>query len=279
MRMARTSFFVGVCLGLMATPALADSAVISVAVGNGGWQYWSDDEWTSGGAIELAASGVYSFTPEIGVQGDFVAGLRSEDSDKYSGRTGTELVAALHGFFRNESYLIGGFVQIDKTDYEFDSGSPIGFTQVYAGAEAQLYIDDVTLYGTVGVSHQSVDTYDIGTGVGVLARGELRYFVTDDLRLDVRVGVEGSRIDDYDSDMTTFSAGAGVEYKLPESQISLFGTLDYITTEVHGHGGLNTYRAMVGLKFNLGDETLKARDRTGPTLDRILPTSAFADRG
>lgn len=259
-----------------ASPALADSAFLSAAAGTNGWSYSSEDVYRDGGAIELAASGVHSFTPEIGAQGDLVFDYHQNNLDDYDMDT-TEFNAAVHGFFRNETYLIGGFVQLGKTRVEAGKGDPMSWTSLYAGAEAQFYFDTMTLYGQAGVSGTSNDEFDAGDSASVFADLELRYFVTDDLRLDASIGLDSAKIDDYDVKIDTMKLGAGLEYKLQDSPISLFGRFDYYRSEQDG-GAIDGYRVLAGLKFNFGDETLKARDRTGPSLDTVLPVNMFSGR-
>ncbi len=269
---------IGLVIAATATPALADSAFISLGAGTNGWTYWSNDSYRDGGAIELAASGVYQFTPELGVQGDLILGSHQNKIDSYE-MSSTEANAALHAFFRNEAYLIGGFAQLGKTITDPNSGDSSHWTAIYGGAEAQLYIDNVTLYGKVGVSATGVDDSEWGELSSVFAEAKIRYFVTDNLRLDAYVGLDSAKIDDYSVKLTTAKIGAGIEYKFDNSPISAFGQVDYYSSEDHGHGGIDGYRLLVGLKFNFGDDTLKARDRSGPSLDTVLPLNVFAGRG
>jgi len=235
------------------------SGFVSVGTGyfNTDFDYIDIDSW----AIELAASGVYQFTPEVGVQGDLVYSSLSTDETYFSDVTSFD--GALHLFFRDSSsFLIGGFVQVGTTDADYDYYS-YGTTRSYVGVEGQLYLDLLTLYGQVGWQNYDEDGAE---GDGLFANVEARYFITDDFRVDVHAGMATISYDFGDTKL--YNVGIGAEYKFTDLPLSVFGKLDYYSAD-QPFLSTDSVRAMVGLKFNFGDDTLFDRDRNGPTLKPV----------
>jgi len=265
---SRLALLAGLALAATSGAALAQATgVASISTGPIGteFEYGGDvDSW----AVEAAASGVYQFTPEFGVQGDVVYSFVGTDED-YFGDV-SNLDGAVHLFFRDQtSFLIGGFVQLGSTEIDYGYGSS-DFTRSYVGVEGQLYLDVLTLYGQLGLQGIDYDGYEDN---GIFANVEARYFVTDDFRVDVHAGI--STLDEQD--YTTYNLGLGAEYKFADLPVSVFGKVDYYNTE-YGSGSVDSVRATVGLKFNFGDDSLFDRDRTGPTLKPVeAPLQLFSN--
>lgn len=233
------------------------------------------DERDSGTAVEAAASGVFAFTPELGVQGDVAVHYYTADYGIADVKT-TELDGALHGFFRNDAFLLGAFVQAGKSDVAWNGGEPHDWGRGYVGVEAQAYFDSLTLYGKLGASKVTMGDTPGAEGTSWFADIELRYFVTDNLRLEAHAGTDVTSFNYDANDLVTYKLGVGAEYKFDDSPLSVFGSLDYQSSDIDTYGQFDSVRAMVGVKFNFGDDTLKARDRTGPSLEMVEPSPLYS---
>lgn len=268
--MIRGSIFAAILLGTLASPALADpSGFVSIGAGVVSFDAnWADDTF-DGSAIEFAASGAYDFEGGLGAQGDFV--FHRYGVEVYGGdSTITDFDGAVHLFFRNDQYLLGAFVQGGKSKYYYDDAYILEETRGYAGLEGQVFVDNLTLYGRIAGSNIDMDGED-DSWTGWLADAELRYFITDNFRIDVHAGTEVQNTDLKSGDIDTVKVGIGGEYKLEDSPISFFGRLDYVSTQTEIDIDQTAVRILVGAKFNFGDETLKSRDRTGASLKPVEP--------
>lgn len=260
-------------------PALADATgFVSIGAGLASYTDNLADETSDGSAVEAAASGVYAFSPEVSVQGDLLLhryGVTYGDVDT----TTTQFDGALHLFFRNDSFLIGGFAQAGRTKLHYGDYFDTEQNRAYAGLEGQFYIDEVTLYGRVAAGQSEIVDSPYGDATSWLADLELRYFVTDNFRIDVHAGAETVSPKEYGSDVTNLKFGLGTEYRLDNSPLSLFGTFDFVSSKDDDYLDQSSLRVLVGVKFNFGDETLKSRDRAGATLRPVEATPIFQVKG
>jgi hypothetical protein len=144
------------------------------------------------------------------------------------------------------SWRVGGFTALSR---------PSNDTLWAVGAEAHKYLENVTLSGLAAYGQSNdldADLYAV--------RGDVRYFVTDDFRLDAGAGY--SKID------TAFKAeawdvNAGGEYKFANSGWSTFGK--YTHTESDDLADLKSDAVKVGFRYTFGG-SLKTRDRAGADL-------------
>jgi len=262
---------------LATSAALADPSgfvAISGGLNNLTIDYGSGSETADGSALQFLASGVYMFTPVLGAQGDIRAAFRTYDMSGMDVET-RSLDGALHGFYREQDqFLVGAFFQFGGD--EFSSGLyDIDVSRNYAGAEAQVYLDNLTLYGQLGLQQQEWGQ----TGYSVSMNGwfgslEARYFLTPDLKIEAHVGVSSYDLDFIETmTFTTVNAGIGAEYKLENLPVSLFASYDFYSTSYDYDGGsaptLDEQRLMVGVKFAIGEDSLLDRDRNGATLKPV----------
>lgn len=221
------------------------------------------------------ASGSYNFENGFSLQKDLVynrddfgleiAGFSSDSGDV----TSSDYDAASHFFYQTDKYLFGAIAQIGKTS--FDAG---GLTQetnrFYFGAEAQKYYGDFTIYGQAGYEKTKADVGFFGpdgySTDGFIASLEGRYFFTDNWRFDVKGTYSIRQVDTDDLDLDMWTLEAGTEYKFTDTPFSFTSDISW---SIADHEGLEAERTivLVGLKMNLGAETLKSRDRGGATLD------------
>jgi len=241
--------------------------------------YGGDSETADGSALQFLASGVYMFTPVLGVQGDIRAAFRTYEQDEFDIED-TSLDGAVHGFYREEDqFLVGAFFQFGGNQLSTDMYD-VDVSRNYAGAEAQVYLDNLTLYGQVGLQQSKMEQFDTSISMnGWFGSLEARYFLTPDLRIDAHVGASVYDLDFIETvTTTTLNVGIGAEYKLENLPVSLFATYDlYSTTaDYDSFPGdsptLDEHRLMVGVKFAIGEESLYDRDRSGASLKPVEST-------
>jgi hypothetical protein len=251
-----------------ASPALADPS--GFIAGGLGVVSYSEAATVSGPSGGARASGTIELTPTLNLQGDVVIDFRRHSYDEYD-EDNFDLTGALHLFYREPgSYLVGGFVQAARNTqtYSNDPGEAYNNNRWLAGLEVQSYLGDLTLYGQVGYLREdaSFDYYQSG----FFGTAQVRYFLTPDLKLDVHgIVTHTSNPDNSNSGLTTAGVGVGVEYKLPESALSMFGTADLLSSHTQYGDTLTNTRVMVGIKFNFGADTLFDQDRNGTSLDPV----------
>ncbi|MDC9825066.1 hypothetical protein PRN20_15145 [Devosia sp. ZB163] len=262
----------------LATPALADpTGFVSLGVGPTSLEFdGGSPDVVDGWAIEALASGAYMFTSVLGAQGDvrFMQRTLSESSDDL---TLSNFDGALHGFYREEGFLVGGFVQIGRDNADYNGFSDGETNRSYLGGEAQVFVDNLTLYGQGGMQK-----YDFGSGgpslglSGWFGNLEARYFLTPNFSIEGRVGINTLEFEIFDATLTTVSAGIGAEYKFDDLPLSLFASYDYASTSFDQgpSNEVRDHRFLVGARFALGEDTLLDRDRNGASLEAVKPLGA-----
>lgn len=269
-----------------ATPALADpTGFISIGAGPAGMEIDSGSSDTfslDGYALEALLSGSIMLTPVLGVQGDVRFTSRTLDDLGDEIKTNS-FDGALHGFYREaDKFLVGGFVQIGRDDVSYNSTSEGRIDRAYVGGEAQVYLDNFTLYGQAGMQQ-----FDFGGGSsmpiglnGWFANAEVRYFLTPNLRIEARAGFSTLDFEILSATFDTVTIGAGVEYKLDSLPLSLFAKYDYATTSAEvmsSDGTVGSHRFLVGARFALGEDSLLDRDRNGASLRPVQGDNGFLD--
>jgi hypothetical protein len=159
----------------------------------------------------------------------------------------TDVVAGTaHLISRNESHAFGGFLGVADTD---------GDTAYVGGAEFAKFFSNTTLALSAGlgqVDEADADLYGVN--------GEYRIFATDNLRFDLGAG--WTKADGNGGDADILSLGAGVEYRIPSSPVSVGAGYTYAEADDFDIES-NTFA--LTLKFDFGHDSLKARDRNGNT--------------
>lgn len=248
---------------------------ISGGLDNLEFSFEDDSETADGSALQFLASGVYMFTPVLGVQGDIRAAFRTYDQDTFDVDS-TSLDGAVHGFYREEGqFLVGAFFQFGSDELS-DGTFEVDVSRNYAGAEGQIYLDNLTLYGQAGLQQFEMDQFSSSISMdGWFGSLEARYFLTPDLRIDAHVGASVYDLDFIETvTFTTVNVGVGAEYKFENLPVSLFATYDlYSTTADYDSPGetptLDEHRLLVGVKFAIGEDSLLARDRSGASLKPV----------
>jgi hypothetical protein len=157
-----------------------------------------------------------------------------------------------------DNWRVGGFTALSR---------PSNDTLWAVGAEAHKYFDKVTLSGLVAYGQSNdldADLYAV--------RGEARYFVTDDFRLDGGLGY--SKIDTA-IEADAWDASVGGEYKFASSGWSTFGK--YTHTESEDLADLKSDAVKIGVRYTFGG-SLKARDAAGADLATASDLFGFGVR-
>jgi hypothetical protein len=146
----------------------------------------------------------------------------------------------------NDTVRVGGFAALSR---------PSNDTLWAVGLEGSKYFSNVTLNGLVAYGQSNdldADLYAV--------RGEARYFVSDDFRLDAGAGY--SKLDG-NGEADIWDVNLGGEYKFANTGWSTFGK--YTHTESKDLADLNAEAVKVGFRYTFGG-SLKARDAAGADL-------------
>jgi len=158
------------------------------------------------------------------------------------------LSGAAHLISRNSDHAFGGFLGLANVE-----GSGGDLDSWGGGGEFAKFFTNSTLVGTV--SYSTIDDLDTDTwGLS----GEYRIFASDNLRFDLGAG--WNNLDAGGGDADGFQLGAGVEYRFANSPFSIGGNVGYLDLD---GDGVTTF-GVTG-RFDFGNDSLKARDRTGNT--------------
>lgn len=268
-----------------ATPAFADpTGFVSIGAGPAGAEieFGGSSDSIDGYAVEALLSGVIMFTPVLGVQGDIQFTSRTLDDSGNDVKTNS-FDGALHGFYREAGkFLVGGFVQIGRDDLSYGSFSAGEIDRAYVGGEAQVYLDNLTLYGQAGMQQFDSGSGPVSIGLsGWFANAEARYFLTPNLRIEARAGFSTLDLDILSATFDTATVGVGIEYKFDSLPVSLFAQYDYSTTsiDVSPSPTQSDHRFLVGARFALGEDTLLDRDRNGASLSPVQTINSLGGIG
>jgi hypothetical protein len=170
----------------------------------------------------------------------------TELSDETVASTAAHLTTKL-----NDSWRVGGFAALSR---------PSNDTLWAVGAEASKYFSKVTLNGLVAYGQSNDLNADL-----YAVRGEARYFVSDDFRLDLGAGYSKLDIDGNANggEAEIWDVNAGGEYKFANTGWSTFGK--YTHTESEDLADLKSDAVKVGFRYSFGG-SLKARDAAGADL-------------
>lgn len=161
------------------------------------------------------------------------------------------LTGTAHLISRDAKGAWGGFVGAANVD----AGGGADDNLFSVGGEYAAFYDNSTFVATL--AYAKADDTDVDVwGLS----GEYRIFSDDNLRFDIGGG--WARIDGGGgSDADAFQIGAGAEYRFAGSPFSIGGNVTYV--DVDGGGDATVVGAT--LRFDFGNGSLKARDRTGNT--------------
>lgn len=275
----------------MVVPTPPSDLLLAGMVGGwGGYRIVSSTDDPNGRHLAYGADGVISipFGNSFSAQMD----ARYEhyrDFDSYSPLGG--LVVGGHLSWRNPDSFLAGIFGAAARPYgdQIDNDSP-GFYSGWGyivGAEAQAYLSRTTFYVQAGYANIRTD-YDAGPEgfvTGWFARGEARYFVSDDFMIAAEYGfgrtpcfIDGLCAPTEDAGIV-HNWGVSAQFRIAES-LPLYATLAYnggryTATEDPDTGREHVFR--VGLSLAFGAGTLFENDRRGATLSLpMLPVRGAA---
>lgn len=165
----------------------------------------------------------------------------------------------LHVLSRDADRAFGGFVGLANVD---GGGADDDVWSV--GGEYAKFFDTSTLAFTAAFA--TADDSDVEAW-GLQA--EYRLFADDNTRIDFGAG--WANIDYGFDDGDGFQIGAGVEHRFAGTAFSLGGNISYVDSSVSSDA------MVVGatLRFDFGNDSLKARDRKGNTFGGVNSLLSF----
>lgn len=167
-----------------------------------------------------------------------------------------------HLYYRNAGWLLGVLGQRRNFDTSSGENVTLPLHRNFWGVEGQKYFDQVTLYGQIGRQNFSVFGSSFG---GDFATAKIRYFIDDNWRVDGRLGYSKFS---SGHPPKAWDYGIGTEYHFKNTPFSLFAEYDYKRPT----GDSDAPKAdvlMLGVKLDIGKDSLKKRDREGQTLDPV----------
>jgi len=221
----------------LATPALAQDRVGSVGATFGNSSLAIEDSdtdadvWTVDGTVALP---VADWTVTL----DAVVDKADSDAGDATFGGGAVHLTRIFG----SDVRLGGFVGAD--------GLGDGDQSWLGGLEAQKYLSKATL--TAQTAYASVDDLDMDIWT---VGGEAAFYPMARLRLHVDAAYNGVQTSDQDVDAWTY--GAGAEYWLPNTALTVVGDFNRLEWEAVE---IDTWT--IGLRFNFGGD-LQQRDRKG----------------
>jgi hypothetical protein len=198
-----------------------------------------------------------------GVSGAFSAPLGStfglqldgswDNVDSSSGGGNFDTTAATaHVFARTDEHLYGALAGVVDSDSSTTWG---------AGIEGDWYLDNSTVGGRIVYLNNNDTNLDFW---GVDAH--YRYFVSDNFRLEASAGWGNA---DFGSDsVDVYAIGGEAEYRMASLPLSIFGDVSYVNADTSG-GNSDATIASIGVRWNFNQDSLKDRDRSGPSLKGI----------
>ncbi len=186
-----------------------------------------------------------------------------------------------HIYFRNADYLVGAIAQRRTFDFSASSGDAsadlsadasldlVVSDRTFLGLEGQAYFGDLTIAAQGGQQKLTSSFIKATTGSnpsGSFANVQGRYFLSENWRFDSTYSY--GKIDIVNSGIKSNGLGLATEYRFSDSPFSVFARYDYLDSSVNSTSFKNN-RAMLGVKFNFGKESLKQRDRSGASLNPV----------
>lgn len=167
---------------------------------------------------------------------------------------------AVHGFYRKDNFLVGVIYQARTVNLKGDDlAVTLPIDRTFMGVEGQYDLGGVTLTGATAQDKVSAGAEGV---TGHTHAVGARYFLSDNLRADV--AYKTSKFSFMDQSSTTNSMSLGGEYKFDKSPFSAFAKYEYMNGSF-----LDTKRLLVGISWNFGKESLKARNSSGASLNPI----------
>ena len=248
-------------------PAVAPApAPIVVAPAKPGPQAWfgADYAWdhgsaSGGGSIHGNTTSVSGAANLPIAGGPFNLEIEGRGSETTFSGLSTSLSVSQadgHVFWRAQHLAIGGF-------FGFDNNVAVSFRPV--GAEAQVYLNKLSLYGQVA----SLSIQGLSTHNSWWTRGGVQLFLSPNLMLGadarwVTVGSSGPTVNG-------FLWGVNAEWRPTAAAWSVYGAYYSQKFTANGIGGnVSGNRALVGFRIHVGNGSLQQQYTTGASMN-VLP--------
>lgn len=251
----------------------------------------------------VAAKGNYAVTPRFNLQLDgsvdyIEDAARSEVApDVYSYPGLTSFNATVHAYWRNpDSFAAGIFGSWSHADrpapvaFDQNTGYPTRFGHLAqdllsTGVEGQVYVGPVTMFGQAYLGRRYREemieafppTFDTFGYAFIGARGGVRYYPTDNLKLEAEVGYVEEKIsfqERHPETTNTWRLAAQVTYRFDNMPISVFARIQHEDPFNEGDDKWGTQpsdsqRISVGARFAFGTNSLRDEERFGPAMDTV----------
>jgi len=227
----------------------------------------------NGATFALNGSVALPITQSIGLQADVSHSqdLMNLPFQYYKMNNKTTAVGA-HLFVRkNEKFLIGAVGQVNFNNVSF-AIFDTKMNQYFAGGEAQVYLKKVTLTAQVAYRNDDSGWFyygpDSSSQSGVIATGQAKLFINSNWSLAAKGEYSSIKLDEYyyDIKVDQWRIGLTTERRLTSLPVSFILKANYGESKFYGLK-LNDLRFGAGLKINFGSKSLKARDRSGASLE------------
>ncbi|OZA27463.1 MAG: hypothetical protein B7X93_09025 [Hydrogenophilales bacterium 17-61-9] len=222
-----------------------------------------------------------NYTDKSGFGGQMDYVYATDKHDWFDSAT-TDIVG--HAFYRGNDWLLGALAQRRTFNINDGSDYPLPMTLTVMGVEAQKQFGaNTSVYAQLGRQNLNDDSWKLG---GWIASVEGRYFLNDNLLVNgkltsgaVKDSSSGCCSYSGEDKIKTTTLELGGEYRLPNTVFSVFGTYAWIKDgyqySYSNNGGYfyegkteyTTHQFMVGVKLNLGKDSLRQRDREGASLN------------
>ncbi|WP_395449033.1 hypothetical protein ACHMW7_03750 [Aminobacter sp. UC22_36] len=211
----------------------------------------------------------YNFAPNWGIQGDLQGTAIGRADKPDTDWTRTYGHGAIHLYYRNDSFFLGGFGGFGLQDDVAKSNKPRAYR--FVGAEAKLLTGWGSVFGQAGYV-DSETRWGEGLNDAPFARLGFAYFVADNWSIKADGAYAGGTKYNEGAPSRTLDFNLESEYRADAWPVSLFGRYEF--TQISWHVtdsdaysyGDNFHTFMVGLKFRSGT-TLREADRAPGSLD------------
>lgn len=236
---------------LVAAPAFAQDSVGSIGLA------YNNVKYEAAGSDFTAENGKLDVAVAVPVAGDWTVTLDggfAYNNNNVAGADNSNIDGTIHASTLVNGVRVGGFVGgqsiVDETLWSF-------------GAEAQTYLDKMTLTGSV--AYETLDGFDVDSWA---VAADAAYFVTPALR--VNGGLGWNTIDAGGDNIDTWSVNVGGEYQISDTPLSFVANYGY--SELSDFD-LSVNTLTVGFRYSFGGD-LQARSRAGADLGRTVATSS-----
>jgi hypothetical protein len=238
---------------LAAAPAFAQDSIGSIGLA------YNNVKFDAGGSDFTTENGKLDIATAIPVAGEWTVTLDggfTYNSNQFEGQDNSNINGTIHGSTLVSGVRVGGFAGGKSVNSE---------TLWTVGAEAQAYLDKMTLSGSV--AYETIDGVDLDAWS---VAGDVAYFITPAFR--VNGGLGWNTIDGGGDSIDAWSANVGGEYQIANSPVSFVANYGYSELE---DIDLSVNTLTVGFRYSFGGD-LQTRSRSGADLGRtVASTGAF----